>query len=271
VTAAWKDRRVVFALAAALEAALFAACIVDAGPRIGFAHFFYVPICIAALASDALLGALAGLFAAALYALALATSSKMPPAEVYAAASSIRLLTFCGVGVIVGSFAKRNRTLVAQLRQRALEDPLTEVGNAQMFDEELARRGAAGLPFTLVLVDIDDFGHINETHGHDAGDKALRAVANAMRGIRGRTDVVARIGGDEFALITNRPADQTALVCRRISRAVGAEAIHLSFGTTACPDDGTTVVELFRKADDRLFAAKLVSRNRRTVVALNRP
>jgi diguanylate cyclase (GGDEF)-like protein len=114
-------------------------------------------------------------------------------------------------------------------------------------------------------------GHINETHGHDAGDEALRSVAAAMRGIRGRTDVVARIGSDEFALITNRPADETALVCRRLARAVGSEAIHLSFGTTACPDDGPTVVELFRKADDRLFAAKLVSRNRRTVVAHNRP
>jgi diguanylate cyclase (GGDEF)-like protein len=92
-----------------------------------------------------------------------------------------------------------------------------------------------------------------------------------MRGVAGRTDIIARIGGDEFAMITSRPPEQTALVCRRIARTVGTEGVHLSFGTTASPDDGTTAVELFRKADDRLFAAKLVSRNRRTVVASNRP
>jgi diguanylate cyclase (GGDEF)-like protein len=270
VTAAWTNRRLVFALAAALEVAVCAACVLGADAPVGIAHFFYVPICVAALASDELRGMLAGLFATALYALAVVPSGSRST-DVLASSIGIRLVTFCGVGLIVGWFAYRNRALVWELRERALEDPLTGVGNAKLFDEELARRAAAGLPFTLVLADVDDFGRINEMHGHDSGDDMLRTVARALSGVRGRTDVVARIGGDDFALVTNRPPEQTPLVCRRVARAVGNDGVHVSFGTATSPDDGTTVVELCRKAHDRLFAAKLVSRNRRTVVAVNRP
>jgi diguanylate cyclase (GGDEF)-like protein len=270
VPAALNDRRITFALAAAVYGAVYAAFVLADSPALGIGHFFYVAVCIVALRSDALRGALAGVVATGVYALAVLTAPHVPPSDVLTTAAAIRAVTFCGVGTLVGLYASRNRGLVAELRRHSLEDFLTGIGNARAFDEELARRCTAGQAFTLVLADIDDFGHINDTHGHEAGNVALQRVGAAMRGVLGRTDVVARIGGDEFALITNRPLEETTLVCRRISRAVASASIHLSFGTTASPGDGTTAVELFRKADDRLFAAKLVSRNRRTVVELGR-
>ena len=259
-----------YAIAAATYGAVLAASVLAEQPRLGLGHFYYVPICILALSTDTIRGAGAGVLATALYTLGVVVRPNMPTADVLTGSSLIRLATFCGVGALVGWYASRNRTLVSRLRQHALEDFLTGIGNARMFDEELARRCASGRTFTLVLADVDGFAQVNETHGHEAGNKALRRVAAALRDAAGPATVVTRIGGDEFALLTDLPPEQTALICHRAARAVAADGLQLSFGTTSTPDDGTTAVELFRKADDRLFAAKLVSRNRRTVVTLNR-
>ncbi|HEX7582747.1 MAG TPA: hypothetical protein VF321_06630, partial [Gaiellaceae bacterium] len=74
-------------------------------------------------------------------------------------------------------------------------------------------------------------------------------------------------GGDEFAFVTHLQPEKAREVCARLARTLAADDLHLSFGTTCFPDDGTSSVELFRKADDRLFAAKLLNRNRRTIAA----
>jgi diguanylate cyclase (GGDEF)-like protein len=121
-----------------------------------------------------------------------------------------------------------------------------------------------------VLADLDDFGEINNIHGHDAGNAALCRVAVALSEIAWPTDDVARIGGDEFAFVTHLQPDQARHVCSRLAKTLAAENLNLSFGTTSFPADGTAAVELFRKADDRLFAAKLLNRNRRTVAAYSR-
>jgi diguanylate cyclase (GGDEF)-like protein len=265
MSAAWHDRRIVFALAASVYGGVFAAFIVAETPGLGLGHFFYVPICMIALASDQVRGAAAGVVATGVYALAVTVSPNVPTGSFLTSSTLIRLTTYCGIGALVGWYASRNRRLVAQLRSHAFEDFLTGIGNARMFDEDMAKRCALELPFTLVLADLDDFGQINNAHGHEAGNTALRTVAGAFRSAVGATDVIARIGGDEFALLTSRPVEEAALLCHRIGRAAEAEGLHLSFGTTSRPNDGTTAVELFRKADDRLFAAKLLNRNRRTV------
>jgi diguanylate cyclase (GGDEF)-like protein len=265
------QRRLVAAVAMAAYAGVFAAFVLVEQPGLGVAHFFYLPICLVALTTDAFWGAAAGVIAAGVYALAFALTPHVESTQVVTTSIFIRLMTYCLVGCLVGWYANRNRSLVAELRQHALQDFLTGIGNARLFDEELARRCALGRPFTLLLADLDDLGRINETHGHEAGNVALRRVAHAVREAAQPADTVARIGGDEFAILTHLAADQTPLVCARISRIVATEALNLSFGITSYPEDGTTAVELSRKADDRLFAAKLVNRNRRTVVALNRP
>jgi diguanylate cyclase (GGDEF)-like protein len=230
-------------------------------------NFFYVPICLVALTTDELWGALAGTFAAGLYFGAIHVTPHAPATSVVTSSSLIRLVTYTSVGGLVGWYAKRNRAMVGELGRRAFQDFLTGIGNASFFDHRLAERCAEGRPFTLVLADLDEFGRINETHGHDAGNAALCRVAEALRDVAWPTDDVARIGGDEFAFLTHLQPEQARHVCKRIARRLANEEIDLSFGTTSYPDDGTTAVELARKADDRLFAAKLLNRNRRTVAA----
>jgi diguanylate cyclase (GGDEF)-like protein len=261
-------RRVLLAAAGAAYLGVFAAFYFFETPVLGVGAFFYLPICLAALVTDEWRGAAAGLLATGLYVVAVVVMPHMPATQVLTELTAIRLVTFVGVGALVGAFARRNRELVSQLRELASKDFLTGIGNAREFDEQLSRRCADGRPFTLVLADIDNLKHVNDVHGHAAGNAAIRRVAEALRGGTHPADELARVGGDEFALLNDLPHDETLLLLTRIARMLATEDLHISFGATCYPIDGTTAVELFRKADDRLFAAKLVSRNRQTVVAL---
>ena len=264
------NRRLVLVLAAPVYGAVFAAFVMLEQPGLGVGHFFYVPICLVALTTDQWLGAASGLAASALYVVALLIAPRMPTADLLTWSSVIRVVTYTSIGALLGWYASRNRSLLAELGDRALQDFLTGIGNARFFDGKLAGRCAAGRPFTLVLADVDELGQINDVHGHDGGNTALCRVADALREIAWTTDDIARIGGDEFAFITHLQPEQARHVCTRLARALAADHLSLSFGTTCFPDDGTTAVELFRKADDRLFTAKLLNRNRRTVAAYGR-
>jgi len=261
------NRRLVLALAALAYACVFSAFVLFEEPGLGIGHFFYVPICLVALVSDEVRGAAAGLLASALYVVAVVVTPQIPSANVLTTSSLIRAVTFTSMGALLGWYASRNRKLLGEVGARAFQDFLTGIGNARFFDGRLAERCAAGKPFTLVLADLDDFGEINNVHGHDAGNTALCHVAGALGEIAWPTDDIARIGGDEFAFVTHLQPEQAREVCARLARTLAAENLHLSFGTTCFPDDGTSSIELFRKADDRLFAAKLLNRNRRTVAA----
>ncbi|HVM57777.1 MAG TPA: GGDEF domain-containing protein, partial [Gaiellaceae bacterium] len=247
---------------------VFVAFYLYESPILGIGAFFYVPICLAALVTDEFRGALAGVVATGLYALAVVVMPNVPATQVLTELTLIRLVTFVGIGALVGGFARRNRELVTQLRELASKDFLTGVGNARVFDEQLARRCTAGEPFTLVLADIDNLKQVNDVHGHGAGNTAIRRVAEVLLAAMDEDDELARVGGDEFAVLTELPQGETQLLCARIARTLAQEELFVSFGATSYPVDGTAAVELFRKADDRLFAAKLVSRNRRTIVAL---
>jgi diguanylate cyclase (GGDEF)-like protein len=264
------NRRLVLVLAAPVYAGVFAALVVIEKPGLGIGHFFYVPICLVALATDELWGALAGLLGVGLWVGAIVVTPNVPTADALTWSTVIRLVTFTGIGALLGGYASRNRKLLGEAGQRAFQDFLTGIGNARFFDGKLAERCAAGKPFTLVLADLDDFGEINNIHGHDAGNAALCRVAAALREIAWQTDDVARIGGDEFAFVTHLQPEQAHHLCSRLAKTLAAENLNLSFGTTSYPADGTAAVELFRKADDRLFAAKLLNRNRRTVAAYSR-
>ncbi|HXY80731.1 MAG TPA: GGDEF domain-containing protein [Gaiellaceae bacterium] len=260
------NRRVVLALAAAAYAAVLASFIVLEHGGLGIAHFFYVPICLVALASDALWGALAGALATGLYAVGVVVAPHVHDTHALPEWAGIRLVTFALAGALVGWYASSNRTLIGRLREHALQDFLTGLGNARVFDETLARRCANGHPFTLVLADMDDLKGVNDAHGHEAGNDALRRVAEVLRAHTGQRDCVARVGGDEFAILSDLTPEQAALMCARIAQTLAHDELHLSFGTTAFPQDGSAAVELFRKADDRLFTAKLLNRNRKTVL-----
>lgn len=117
-------------------------------------------------------------------------------------------------------------------RQLALTDPLTGVANRRALNHELqrelARAERSGHPLSVVLLDIDAFKRINDTRGHLAGDHALQLVARCTQQVTRRGDVVARTGGDEFALMLPETD-------RREARAIG-ERVRVELARASEPD-----------------------------------
>ena len=163
------------------------------------------------------------------------------------------------------------------LRKLATHDQLTSLLNRREFDrilaEERERSRRFGHPFALVLVDIDHFKSVNDTHGHPAGDAVLQEVAIRLtRGLRD-VDRAARFGGEEFALIIMQGDRKVALeAAQRACAAVESSPISIdggpelrvtvSAGAAAMPADAMSGAELVAAADKALYAAKSGGRNR---------
>jgi diguanylate cyclase (GGDEF)-like protein len=266
--AAVSNRRLLLFGALALYAAVFTAFPLFEVPGLGIGHFFYLPVALLAFAYGMRVGIAGGLLAAALYALAIVVTPALPVRDLLTVATAIRLVTFSSVGGLIGWFADQHRRDLTRLREVADRDFLTNLPNTRVFDEALARRCADGRPFVLILGDMDNLKEINDTHGHSEGNHALRAVGEALVGAVARDDEVARVGGDEFAVLTSGTLDRATALSARLRRALAKQGYEMSFGWAAMSADGVAPLELFRKADDRLFAAKLLGRNRRAVQAL---
>jgi len=251
-----------------LYAIVFMAFVVFEVPGLGLGHFFYIPVALLALACGTRVGLLGGCVATALYALAIVLTPRLPTRDVLTAATAIRFVTYSSCGAVVGWFANEHRRHLDQLRELAERDFLTGILNTRVFDEALARRCLARRPFVLLLGDMDDLKEINDTHGHIAGNNELRRLADALGGAIGPGDELARVGGDEFAILTDALVTDAAEICVRLRAALIAEDLEMTFGWAALPDDGVGPLELFRKADDRLYAAKLIQRNHRVVQQL---
>ncbi len=166
-----------------------------------------------------------------------------------------------------------NARLFARLAQMASTDELTQLATRRRFTEsfrmELSRTRRSRGPLCLVMVDIDYLKKINDTYGHPGGDAAIRHVAEALRRGRRQTDLAARLGGEEFAVLlpgTDLPGAVNA--AERIRRELaestvpGVGTVTISVGVATCPEDGQTEDDLVRVADERLYAAKSGGRNR---------
>ena len=150
----------------------------------------------------------------------------------------------------------------ARLRHEALHDALTGLSNRRAFRARLVREieGAAG--FALVLCDMDNLKLVNDARGHDAGDKALRLLADGLRTQLRRSDEAYRIGGDEFAVVLAQASRLDAeRVMRRLRDSVaasaspGADPIEASFGI-AVFEPGDDPERVVARADSALYAAK---------------
>jgi diguanylate cyclase (GGDEF)-like protein len=260
--------RLALVLGACGYTGVFVAFVLLEQPGLGIGHFFYAPILVIALATDALWGAGAGLLAAGLYAIAVVVDPRIPSHEALTTGTGIRVVMYTAVGALVGLYAARNRELVERLREHATHDFVTGVANVRAFDEEIERRCADDEPFTLVLFDIDELRTVNDVHGHQAGDAALRRAAAALRSVAEPDDLLARVGGDEFALLTALPPERVPSLTAAANAALASSDLSLTAAATAAPEDGTTAADLFRKADDRLFTAKLLRANRLTLEAV---
>jgi diguanylate cyclase (GGDEF)-like protein len=268
--AASRHRRLLILSAIACYAVVFTSFILFEVPGLGIGHFFYIPVAVLALAGGTRLGLLGGSVATTLYALAIVVTPRLPTRDVLTAATAIRFVTYSSCGVLIGWFANEHRRHLEQLRELAERDFLTGILNTRMFDEALARRCSAAGPFLLLLGDMDNLKQVNDTHGHTAGNGELRRLADALSRAIGPGDELARVGGDEFAILSHAQVSEAGKLCAHLRAELAAEDIRITFGWAASPEDGVGPLELFRKADDRLYAAKLIQRNHHVVEQLTR-
>ena len=150
----------------------------------------------------------------------------------------------------------KGRLVRAELHQRTMAelDPLTGVANRRGFDLALERAAATGDSYALVLIDLDDFKRVNDEQGHPAGDAVLRSVAIAAASVARQGDCLARIGGDEFALIA--PGAGPAGVLRLLRDLRDSVEPAATFAAALAPEDAGTPDELVACADARLLAQK---------------
>jgi diguanylate cyclase (GGDEF)-like protein len=162
--------------------------------------------------------------------------------------------------------------LHAQVLEFSLTDPLTGVYNRRYFDlflgNEVDRSRRFGRGLAIIMLDIDDLKHYNDTYGHPVGDLALKFAAQCLEKVRRRADVVARIGGDEFALILPETETEGAqIVAGRIAAAI-ADSLELEHGLTVSM--GISILHganveagaLVQRADHALYEAKRAGRNK---------
>ncbi len=171
---------------------------------------------------------------------------------------------------------------LGQLRQLATTDQLTGLLNRREFDRLLAEDVERALrfehPFVLVLLDLDHFKDINDQHGHPAGDAVLRTVAARITGAVRTIDRVARIGGEEFAvLLMETSIEQAAAAAQRLVEVVRGEPdsasdgirlpVTISVGVAVAPTHAKESAALIEAADKALYAAKRAGRNRMVLAA----
>jgi diguanylate cyclase (GGDEF)-like protein len=259
VSAALLPRRALVAFALVVYAAVFAVFVLWEQPGLGLGHFFYVAIALLALASGPRMGALAGVLAMVLYALGIVINPDLASSDVTTASTGLRFLTFTAIGVLIGWFASRNRLLVAELQVLAERDFLTGLPNTRAFEAAITRRLEARTPFGLLIGDMDALKRINDERGHAEGNDALQRLAGALGSTLSADDELARVGGDEFAVLTGaRSADEAARLASRLESVLASAGTRITFGWAVYPQEGVNALSLYRAADERLYARKLV-------------
>jgi diguanylate cyclase (GGDEF)-like protein len=255
--AAVSHRPLFVAAAFAAFAAVTASLIFVEVPGLGLGHCYYLPIALTALSSNLLMGALGGTMATSLYAVAVIVNPTIPSTDVLTISTGIRGVTFIATGALIGWVAQGKRDLLEQLSAAAERDFLTGLLNVRSFETSLVRRCASGRRFTLVLGDMDGLKAVNDRDGHAAGNQLLSRFGVALRETVRSDDEVARVGGDEFAVLTGPlSVDEAVAFARRLEADLGAQGLNASFGWAVYPADGGTSTAVYRRADERLYTSK---------------
>jgi diguanylate cyclase (GGDEF)-like protein/putative nucleotidyltransferase with HDIG domain len=191
--------------------------------------------------------------------------------------------TLTTAGMVVAVIRDRLIGLIASLTHAARTDPLTGLLNRRGFEEafdveiERARRADRGL--SVIVGDLDRFKEVNDRFGHAAGDEALRHVGAAIGETKRSWDIAARIGGEEFAVLAPDTDEHGAYVLAERLRLeieeafepAGAGELTASFGIVSFPIHGQTGEALLQAADQALYAAKRLGRNRAVISSAEVP
>jgi diguanylate cyclase (GGDEF)-like protein/putative nucleotidyltransferase with HDIG domain len=180
------------------------------------------------------------------------------------------------VGLFIAILRRRMGNLVARLSDAARTDPLTGLLNRRgfqaVFDLELERSRRSGRPCALLVGDLDHFKRVNDILGHPVGDERLERFARLLEAGKRRIDAAARIGGEEFALLLPETDEHGAYVIAERLRhhvrdafAPDQVALTVSFGVAAYPTHGSTGDQLLGAADQALYVAKELGRDRTAI------
>lgn len=164
----------------------------------------------------------------------------------------------------------------AALIQLARHDPLTGTANRRYFferaEQEFMRSRRYQAPLSITLIDVDHFKHINDQYGHAAGDEVLKLLSQKISALLREHDLLARIGGEEFAiLMPSTGLAGAALMAERLRLAIAEEAsavaglmLHLRFsaGVTQLKDQDQSIEDCLRRADEAMYKAKQAGRDR---------
>jgi diguanylate cyclase (GGDEF)-like protein len=260
VTAAYRHRELVVASSLAAFAIIFAALILFEVPGLGIPHFFYLPVAALAMTGGVRRGIWAGILASILFTAGVALNPAVPTAtQILSLTTPIRVLTYTSIGALIGWFAAHDRELVTSLQLLAERDFLTGLPNTRAFEAAIARRLVQGRPFSLLLGDMDGLKQINDIKGHAEGNDALRRLAEMLGSVLRPNDEVARVGGDEFAVITSLAGgEEAAAAAARLEATLENQGVRNTFGWALVPGEGENAHSLYRAADERLYARKLV-------------
>ena len=159
-----------------------------------------------------------------------------------------------------------------ELRTLSITDSLTGLYNrtelSELLEKELARSKRHEHSFSVLMIDIDHFKRYNDTHGHQAGDHLLNRVAQVLKGSLRACDIAARYGGEEFLILLTETGPKGALclakkLCGEVEemRNLGVEAVTVSIGVAAFPENGDETETVIRHADEALYKCKRAGRN----------
>jgi diguanylate cyclase (GGDEF)-like protein len=166
--------------------------------------------------------------------------------------------------------------LLRRIEHASTHDGLTGLKNRMEIERHLAAECLRSERYknrlTVMMLDLDHFKQVNDTHGHQVGDEALRAVAEAVRQTMRRTDIAGRYGGEEFLILaTETPSEGAIILAQRFSAAIKEAQVHLpggvltlsaSIGVATRTPERNTPAALIAAADAALYRAKEEGRDR---------
>ena len=233
-------------------------------PALPIDLLYVVPVVVVAATGGWRAGLLTAVLAACLRTLGEHRSGVTYPEPAFA------VLAWCLAALVYALaawFAAEVTAAAVREREQAMTDPLTGLGNRRFFEDvaehEMNRSRRYRRPLALAYVDVDRFKQINDERGHAAGDALLRMIAAEIPSGLRRSDVVARIGGDEFAiLLPETPAPGAEVAMQKLRERLLAMAraadydVEFSVGIATCEDGTTTLKALLSAADATMYAAK---------------